>query len=561
MERGTHASPASLPLRRFGGVRVMGAVALASALGGAGATAISWALDRLDAPASALLEEDLELRIQAGRLALAAIEEAAAAGKSGEGDRDARRDRALARAQNALVSLAAPKDPIRPPRNAVPLLLLGTLVGAATGAAWAGFRLGGPLERTLKAARDFVHGDNDARAKDAIGGRDTRDIARAVNALIETAQRLKLQGRAAREEDVRAAVLAIEAVGQGDLTVRVPEVGPVIDLVVAAIDRARKNLLERISEIHQVSMMVASSAADVAPGAKKIAVAAFDQVEALKSLAGAAQDAAEAVKASNQKLSGALERLARFVAEERKVELEMQAALKGASRRAQELRRAVVRMDGLIATSEAIDDVIELLAGGGDGRSKLRGQEPAAKARVATAVGEGRAAMDAIGRELAMLRDEMGETAASLDAIAESVPSAPPNLDASVSGSLHESAINLLRITELTAGCLKSLERASKAIAEGAQRIEQGALSASELAPRLGALLSSFNLGTSFEGELLERLERWKKEADEAQATPGGLTADGRQMLKQVADASEAARTRLARLVSATEAAIDVLRG
>jgi methyl-accepting chemotaxis protein len=462
---------------------------------------------------------------------------------------------ALLRAESTLANLAEPPAPFVPPKDFGVGSLIGALAGALIGFLWGRWRLGRPLAKTLDAARAFVHGEHGARADVERGGRDARNVARAVNALIESAERFKVQGRAAREEDVRKMSLAIEAIGQGDLSSSAPVVGEALEPIHSAIVRARKDMLEWITEINRVSLEVASNAADVVPGAKKIAQASVEQLEALKDVAKNAGEASEEVKATTVRLGYAVGELGSFAEGERKTARDMQTSLKAASRRAQDLKQGAARLESLAATAESIEDAIDVLA------QTANPDNPPSPSRVLTAVGEGRAAMEALSRELALLREEMGQLATSLETIAASVPESPAELASAVTGNLHDAATALLHIAERGAGGLKALERSARTIAEGAEQIRGGAAVASDLAPRLGGMLAHFSVGSSFEKELMERIERWRKEAEDAASAPDGLTEDGRLMLKQVAEASEVARHRLARLVSVTEAAVDVLRG
>jgi methyl-accepting chemotaxis protein len=463
----------------------------------------------------------------------------------------------LPRAVNALVGMAAPIEPFAAgdPKSVLVFLFAGALAGALVGFVWARIRVGRPIEKTLDAARAFVHGAPESRADEKTGGRDARDLARAVNALIESAERLKLQGRAAREEDVRAMALAIHALGRGDLASAIPEVSDALAPVRDAIEAMRRETLARIGEIQKMSIEVAENAADVGPNAKKVWRAALEQVEALRVLAKDAHQATEEVRAATERLGAAVKSLARFADGERRGAREVQNALNGASHRAQELKRGAARVEALVATAEAIDEALDVLAQAGNQ------DNPPAKARITSAVGQGRAAMEGLTRELVELRDEFGVAAESLEAIARSVPESGAELEPIVTQNLHEAAARLLRIIERTSAGIKGLERSAKIVSEGAGQIADGAAANVELAPRIGALAAEFSLGQSFEAGLMERLERWKNEAEAAKSAPDGLTEDGRQMVKQVVEASEQARQRLQRLVSVTENAIDVLRG
>lgn len=461
----------------------------------------------------------------------------------------------LEAAATGLVDLASGSAPPEPPASALPFLAGGAALAALLGFAWARARLGRPLEATLLRARAFAHGDAQARADERQGGRDARDVARAVNALIETAERLRALGRAAREEDVRALALGVAALGEGDLIHSTPEVGEALEPIRAALERARRALLDRATQIHHIAVEVAESAAGVAPGARKIAQTAGEQREAIRAIGTGAEEATHQVRVTDERLRASVAALQAFSLEERRVTRELQAALRATGRRVLDLRRGVARLEALAATSEAIEEALDLLG------QTATADNPPPRGRITTTVGQGRAALDGLERELAGLRDEMGDVAAGLDTIASSVPESSAELEAAVTGSLHECASKLLRTVELAASGIKVLERSAKVMAEGAAQIARGATISSELAPRLGALVAEFRLGVTFEAELMDRLERWKKEADAARAAPDGLSDDSRQMVRQIAEASEAARQRLARLVSVTEAAMEALRG
>jgi methyl-accepting chemotaxis protein len=646
----------------FAGLRIAGAVLVASFLGGLGGVAATAALDHLDQRASTTLRADLEQRAEAGRTAMSALEgleneTASLASASAEARRRAAKARAaaialeasigldrlakdeasgmldvshdrvlasswarlvagatlsraipdlwnkvkqnpagallddgrgviafgpviaegrlsfgrveipvgaedgaslragLARATNALVSLAAPVDPIMPGRHELSFALAGALAGALLAFFWAKFRLGGPLDASLFVARAFAHGGSQSRADEKQGGRDARDVARAVNALIDCAERLKVQGRAAREEDVRALALAIRALGNGDLASPIPDVSDTLGPVRDAIEAARREMLGRLGEIQRMTIEVADNASEVGPGAKKVSRAAIEQLEALRLLATDADQATQEVKAATERLGDATKSLARFADGERKAAREVQNALLGAARRVLDLKNGAARLESLAATSVAIEEALDVLG------QAANADNPPAKTRITNAVGQGRAAMESMSRELALLREEMGGAAANLESIARTVPDSGVELEGVVAQSLHEAAAKLLRIVERTAAGIKTLERSAKAVSEGAGAIAKGAASNAELAPKIGAKVAEFSLGPSFEEALKDRLDRWKKAAEAAKTAPDGLTEDGRQMVKQVVEASEQARQRLARLVSVTESAIDVLRG
>jgi ABC-type transporter Mla subunit MlaD len=464
----------------------------------------------------------------------------------------------IARATSALVELGVEPELPAPLPSATPLFALGALLGACVAFLWTKLRLGGPLARTLDRARAFVHGANDARADEGRGGRDARDVAREVNALIERAERLKAQGRAARDEDVHAVVVAVERLGRGDLATPTPDVQEALEPVARALDHARRELIERLSELHQVAVDTASSARSVAPGAQKLATAAAAQLEALRTLGSDADRSAEQVRGASRELGAALEGLGAFAEAERRIVQDVRTTLRASVHRADELRRGAERLQGVARTSEALREALALLATIID----LPPGDPAVptKARLSIAVGEGRAALDEIQRELGHLEGELANTSQSLEALARAVPEAAPSMGAGVTATLHDAATALSRAAEVAATGMRTLERSAVGLRDATADIEDGVRGTAELGPRLGALLAGFSLGHTFERELLERLERWKSEAEAAAAAPDGLTVDGRQAVRQIIEAAEEARLRLGRLATATDAAMDALR-
>ena len=72
----------------------------------------------------------------------------------------------------------------------LPLFLLAALLAAIGAGIWAKLRIAGPIAGALDAAREFVHGQTEVRADAERGGRDAREVALAINALIDRAERL-----------------------------------------------------------------------------------------------------------------------------------------------------------------------------------------------------------------------------------------------------------------------------------------------------------------------------------------------------------------------------------
>lgn len=559
----------------FVGLRIAGTVAVLSTIGALGATVLRYSIERADARAASVLSDDLSARTEAGRLALAAITEAdteaekrdaalAEARKSAAfsrarelvalghtaselsaialqaGERlqlvetaaeepnralvlgpvlpDSRRlaasvpydpappkNAALGRALGAIVNLAEAPRPFLPPASELPYYLGAAVLTALAAFAFAHLRIGRPISTTLDRARALAHGDG-TRAEENRGSRDARELARAVNALVDRAERLKSQGRAARDEDISSLVRAIEDLARGELAGAAPRVGETLEPLSRAIERAAAELVERIRALRQLSGELAARAAEIAPSAKKIGLAAHEQAETLAGISQSAADAATEVLAARDRLAVTTGELQKSGADERRMHKELRAVLLSAARRL---------------------DASRLPANG----------------------------------DVSSIKEEMRDSASALEALAASLPESPAGLSSDVTQHLHDAASGLLRIAEQAARGVRTVERAAHASAEGTDHLRRAVAESAELAPRLQTVIAGFAIGTAFETEMLERLERWQKEAKAAASAPDGLTEEGRASVRRVLETSENARARLSRLVSATESAIDVLRG
>lgn len=463
---------------------------------------------------------------------------------------------AIDRARRLIGGFAAPSSAGSKGGGLTWFLLGAALLMAAVGALWTRRRVTAPIAGALEVARDFVHGRADVRVDPEQGGRDAREIAMAFNALIERAERAMERGRAVHGDDTHNAVLAIERLGRGDLRESVVAPGSTTAPIAEAIERARRDLLDRVTEMHQVTLQVARRASELAPAARRVAESGTEQHAALTRLGASSEDGVEQIRRKAAELEQATALLTAHAQEHRRAIQEVRASLSGLSRRVMSLRGAAEEVQAVTARAESIDQALSML-------SRLAGQSdvPATRSRASALVGDARAALGEIGDRLDGLSQELIGAAHGLELVAQSQPEPPGELDAGVTRPFYDAVAILVRTVELTVGCLGALERAAKSHAEDGGAMVQAARDAMELVPRLGTALSAIRLGTSFEAQLLARLERMRAEVSAAEAQPGKLTPDGERMVAEVLEASKAARAKLARLVHATETAIDAIRG
>ncbi len=462
---------------------------------------------------------------------------------------------ALDRARRLIGDLAAPAIPRSGSTDPSLLLLIAALLAAAGAGTWAYLRVTRPIARALDVGREFVHGRTEVRADPNLGGREAREVAGAINAMIDRADRALEKGRAARGDDLQNAVLAIDRLGKGDLRDGIVPPGPIFGPIAQAIDRARRDLLERVTEMHHAAMQVATRASEIAPAARQISESSTEQLSALRRLSTVSEEGVEEIRRKATELEVSVNALSATAQEHRDAIQEVRASLSGLSRRVMALRGTAEEAQALGSRAESVDQALSML-------SRLAGQSdvPATKARATALVGDARGALSEISEKLGSLEQEMLRAAHGLEILAQAQPEPPAMLDASVTQPFYDASSILVRTIELTVACLASLERSAKTGAESGEAMQVAARQAVDLVPRLGTALSAIRLGTSFEEQLLERLERMKAEVEAARRTDG-LTPEGQQMLSDVIEASETARAKLARLAQATEAAIRAMRG
>ncbi|MEQ8278197.1 MAG: hypothetical protein RMA76_41830 [Deltaproteobacteria bacterium] len=467
--------------------------------------------------------------------------------------------RPLERAERALGSLAAPTTHPPIPGGSLPYLLGGVLLTALLAGFWASRRWTSPLSETLSAARAFVHGERDVRADEHRGGRDARDVARAVNALIERAERLKAQGRAARTDDVTAAATAIQTLGQGDLRSPAPVLGETFRPIAQAIDDARRGLLERVTKLHDVAAEVAHAAMEYGDAAHAVAIASTEQCDVLKRLGAGADESTRQLGTIQEQVASSLDEVASVAGAHRRSVREVRAALRNVGRKVHDVGANAARVEALIAGTPKIESALALLS---DLSQRLAGSDAVderTRQKVAMASGEARASLTLVQRELNALAQELRTSGEVLSAILAEAPEPPGDVDGRVRSTLTEAVETMRRSAEMSAQGLRALERASRSMAHSGELVEAAARSSDARLPRLSDAFSEIRVGASFEEALLERLERARDETHDTEEIT--LTTDGQRMVDEVDRASRDARARLTKLIEATEQAAAILRG
>ncbi len=461
----------------------------------------------------------------------------------------------LVPAKAALGNLAAPSVvPVWTAHPEVPLGIAG-LIAAFLAFVWARLRVSAPLSETLGAARDFIHGDPGARADELRGGREAREVARAVNGLVERAVRLEGLGRAAREEDIQAAAVAIEGLGKGDLRSLTPRLGPPFGPLSRALDQARRDLIARVDRLHDVSSAVAEAACSMAPGARHLHDASLAQRQVLEQLTEGLGAAQQQVSDGEDSLRSAVESLAASSADQRRTIHELKATLSGAARRSTDLSATAKRIEGLTTTAQAIEQALAMLGTW----AASGGHEAKEQDRATQLVGEGKAAFANIIRETNEIQADLARVADSLQSLGEGPLQAPPDPTRSAGQPLMDTARGLVRGSEMMGKGLSAWLKVVRQLGDDTASVASAAETASGSLGGLSEALSDLRVGDAFEAALIERLQRAKAEAEAA--TTEELTADGSQMLFEVQAAADAANARVKRLIHATESTLDVLRG
>lgn len=461
----------------------------------------------------------------------------------------------LGSARAALGNVAAP--PLVPVWTEHPEWPLGVagLLAALFVFAWARMRVSAPILETLDAARDFIHGDPGARADELRGGREAREVARAVNGLVERAVRLEGLGRAAKEEDIQAAAVAIEGLGKGDLRSLTPRLASPFGPLSRALDQARRDLLLRVDRLHDVSSTVAEAACTMAPGARLLHDSSLAQRHALEQLSEGLTTAQEQVSQGEDKLRSAMDGLKDSSAEQRRGIHELKATLSGAARRSNDLSATAKRLQGLTTTAQAIEQALAMLgtwaaSGGQDAKERERATQLA---------GEGKAAFENIIHEAREMQADLSRVAESLQLLGEGPLQSPPDPSRSAGEPLMDTARGLVRGSEMMGKGLSGWLKAVRQLGDDTSVVASAAEAAAGSLGDLSEALSDLRVGDAFETALIERLKRAKAEAEAA--TDEALTADGSQMMFEVQAAADAANARVKRLIHVTESTLDVLRG
>lgn len=461
----------------------------------------------------------------------------------------------LHEARAALGNLAAPEALAPWVEHPEWGLAVAGLLGAILVFVWSSLRVSRPLLDTLDAARDFIHGDPGARADEGRGGREAREVARAVNGLVERAVRLENQGRAAREEDIQAAAVAIETFGKGDLSALTPRLGPPFVPLSRALDRARRELIVRVERLHEVSRGVAMAACEMAPGARHLETATDAQRQALERLGQGLHEAERQVRDGEDRLRAALQTLSAASLEQGRLTRDLKTTLNAVNRRVTDLGATAARIDSLSTSSAAIEQALSLLGTW----AAVGGPAPIEQGRATQLVGEGKAAFSNISVQMRHVQADLRAAAETLAILAAEHVEVPPNPTRTAAQPLIEAASGLVRASELARQGLGGWLRTVRQLGHETGVVASAAEAASGRLSELSDALSDLRVGDAFETALLERLERARAEAEAAGSA--GLTPDGALMLAEVEAAAEAAHARVGRLIQATEATLDVLRG
>lgn len=472
------------------------------------------------------------------------------------------------RAKSSLVALAAPVEhaPLRGWREGhlsdslrTLLLCLVALVAGAVMFLVAHRRTAAPIARSLAAAEARAHGDPAARADPDRGGPAARDVARAVNALIDAEARALERKPAIDEARADRALAAIRALGRGDLAtereVRASD-GPVL----GAIAEARAALADRLLSVLRAASDVSIAVGDVSHAARKLSKTSAEAVEVLARVSGAATEATQEIQRSFGGLGAVLDELASLTAAHRRTAVQLRAELGVASRRAVELGALAEGLEVRSQETGALDEALDLLsaiAASGD-TVAVRGLEGAGMpaGQVMMTVKRSREALEALRQEVGRFEGGIAEIARGLTSVSANPPVSAPELEARVVSALLATGTACVATAERLLEGLRALERIARGYEGASSEIAAGAQGARSHGPELALALSTFDLGSSFDRDLLERLSRARALLDDA----GTETDRDSTEVALVLQAAEEARARLARLVANSEAAFDVLR-
>ena len=470
---------------------------------------------------------------------------------------------ALDQVAGALTSAAAP--PPTPPatdrfsRLRVGFALLGSILGALLAALWAWARITHPLDSALAAARRFAHGEADARADTDAGAPEVRAVARTLNAVADEASRARGGAEAATAEAALALGSALATMGSGELCARAPEVPEVLQPVANGFETARNGIRDRVLAVHDLALEVAESAALLIGGARQLGRSGEAQVASLDRMSSEVTDAADGMRQSEVALQGALEGLSDVAAANRRGAQQMRASLAIAGRRATDLFNSAEQLGTRVEGVDTIEEALDLLDTFARSSVQDESEIQVIRARAAACVRRGRTAWEILRREVLGLRDELEDVAQSLEQMKRDVLEPRAEVDTTITGTLHDVAVRLVSASQRVLDGLQAFERSARHMQGGLQAVLDGAEHSASMAPRLSAALAELDLGDRPERNLIERLESVRSQLAEAAAIDE-LSPSARAIADSVTQAAEASRSRLGRLIDATEATAETLR-
>ena len=438
----------------------------------------------------------------------------------------------------------------------VAVALAAAAVTAVLGAVWVKVRILGPTALHLETASAFIHHDPAARADAEHGGRGAREVARTVNALIEHAIQLEERGRFARRRDIETTALAIAALGQGSLRDPPPRLAPSFRPVSEALTGARRELVDRMAELHETAAAMAAAGSTGLEGARALNDACVAQQRALAHIAVQASESVVHIEQAQEDIARAIGHVVREVARNQQTLRDLRTSLTVAQNRSGGARAGLARAALLAQRTDSLRPVLETL-------NKLPSEGPGALAdpsRFVASVRDAQSALDVLPHELRLVQSALAELAQGLNRWADDVPGSGPEPRAAIERPLTEASEAFVRAGEITARGLREIQRGAHAMEAASKTVFRAWSDLAEYLPTLTRTVDELRMGTSFDDALIERLERAARSVKELKATPGHLSSEGEAMVSELESAAAAARARVDALVAATDATLAALR-
>ena len=461
----------------------------------------------------------------------------------------------------AFISAIVPTALLSIVGTAPPMLVLATLFAAVVAVLvheWIKTRYSRPLAQTVQRLENMANAEGAVRALEGQGGREVRQVARAVNAAFAVAGSVANgaaqcksapRNRSRAQAEIARVAEAIRALGAGTLHRDAASLSGDFEPISQALSDAYRGLKTRIASLQESSIGVAEVAASLLPHAHRWGEVTRQLQTTVSRLAMVASDTEREVTTARSGVETGMESMLLFAAEQRRLVNDIKAQLLELSRYASEARDSADRSRMFLEHGSKLDRALTEIARGGarEGEGTL-----------ADAIGEARASQVILRREMARLCDDLDRLSDALSAVVARQPHPAADLDGRVTEPLISLADVLADASELSVQTVRVIGRTARDMAAVTFDARDALAQLSGRLPGLASSALKVGFEDAFDAAVLQLLRKAAEQSEPR--APHGLSACGLSMMAEVEASADAARARLSALVRTTEASVSMLR-